>query len=203
MGGQRSGFGTFTFHNKTCQYKGEWKAGMYSGPGTLQWQITRELVDSDSSTINKIVDRHKYVGNFEKGLFEGEGVHFENDEVARQGTWHKGKFVTVDDNADEDENRSVDTENKTTRKSNVDDSDQSKESSVTEGNDKYMDQGKKNDENEAPKITSTNLDTAQDETTIAESKDDEPHLIAEEEKLAKENIPEESKDDEPVSSAEQ
>jgi hypothetical protein len=93
--GQRSGFGTFTFHNKTCQYQGEWKLGMYSGAGTLKWQSIRETrsVGETGEHITRETCQNRYEGNFESGLFEDEGVEFENDAMLRQGLWSKGKFV--------------------------------------------------------------------------------------------------------------
>eukprot|EP00980_Cylindrotheca_fusiformis_P004213 scaffold913_cov71-Cylindrotheca_fusiformis.AAC.6 len=93
--GQRSGFGTFTFHNKTCQYQGEWESGNYNGKGILRWQSVRETrtVDESGEHITRIKCQNRYEGNFENGLFEGEGVEFENDEMVQQGLWSKGKFV--------------------------------------------------------------------------------------------------------------
>ena len=92
--GQRSGNGTFTFHHKTCQYKGAWESGMYNGHGVLTWHNTRETQD------NKIITAHRFEGNFSNGLFDGEGVEYENDQIVRQGIWKKGKFV-VDENESE------------------------------------------------------------------------------------------------------
>ncbi|KAL3938987.1 MAG: hypothetical protein SGBAC_006200 [Bacillariaceae sp.] len=111
--GQRCGFGTFTFHNETCQYKGEWKAGMYNGGGQLTWQSVKETrkVTPTSEQITRETCKHRYEGNFASGVFDGEGKEFENDTLVRQGKWAKGKFVeesavpvTAPDLLDEPEN---------------------------------------------------------------------------------------------------
>lgn len=76
--GSRSGFGVFTFSNRTCQYRGEWKKSTYDGLGRLLWK-------GEDGT-------HAYDGEFSGGLFHGEGVETVNQTVKHRGWWDNGSY---------------------------------------------------------------------------------------------------------------
>ncbi|KAG7356436.1 MORN repeat-containing protein [Nitzschia inconspicua] len=76
--GTRSGFGEFIFCNRTCSYRGEWKKSSYEGSGRLRWTTQKGT--------------HVYEGEFESGMFHGNGTEYLNDTVLRQGWWSTGTY---------------------------------------------------------------------------------------------------------------
>merc|ERR1711920_11666 len=178
--GQRSGLGTFTFHNKTCQYHGSWKLGMYSGEGKLQWQSTRERLDTDADTIVKVTSQHRYEGNFEKGLFEGFGTEYENDELVRQGQWRLGKFYKAERATEPNSNEESVEEPEQEQQTSSDDSEQA-DAAAEEEEAPKTDGSSEGDEDKKSMNESTGDDDESKENVELPSKgedDGEKHLKA-------------------------
>jgi hypothetical protein len=76
--GSRSGFGEFTFSHRTCSYRGEWQNSTYEGSGKLKWTTPKGT--------------HVYEGEFQAGIFHGQGVEYLNDTLKRQGWWSRGSY---------------------------------------------------------------------------------------------------------------
>jgi hypothetical protein len=80
--GSRSGFGEFTFSNRSCSYRGEWQNSTYHGTGTLRWITSKGT--------------HIFEGDFQDGMFHGQGIEYLNNVVKRSGCWSQGSYQGVD-----------------------------------------------------------------------------------------------------------
>jgi hypothetical protein len=76
--GSRCGYGVFTFSQRTCEYRGDFRSSTYNGSGRLKWVAEDGI--------------HVYEGEFRDGMFHGKGKEIVGDELKRQGWWEKGSY---------------------------------------------------------------------------------------------------------------